>query len=111
MTPGDIVLVAMPTRNGKAKKRPALVLQKILPFGDFLVCGISTQLHLEVKHFDLILREDDQEFESTGLKTDSLIRLGYITTVAKNLIPGKIGQITEDQFEVLIERLTEFLRG
>ncbi len=109
MTPGDIILVAMPTRKGKGKKRPALVLQKMLPFEDLLVCGISSQLHYEVKGFDLIIREEDQNFRQTGLKRDSLIRLGYITTIAKNRIPGKIGRLPAEHFETLITRLTNFL--
>ena len=111
MIPGDIVLVAMPTRKGKGKKRPALVLQKMQPFEDVLVCGISSQLQYEVKGFDLIIRAGDQNFDQTGLKKDSLIRLGYITTIAKNRIPGKIGKLPTDQFELLIDRLTAFLNG
>ena len=109
MIPGDIVLVAMPTRKGSGKKRPALILQKMQPFEDLLVCGISSQLQYEVKGFDLVIREEDPDFELTGLKRDSLVRLGYITTIAKNRIPGKIGVLPPMHFEILIHRLTDFL--
>ena len=109
MTPGDIVLVAMPTRKGKTKKRPALVLQVMRPFDDVLVCGISSQLQYEVKNFDIILDEDTADFRHTGLKKPSLIRLGYITTIAKSKIPGKIGTVPKSVFKELIERLVIYL--
>ena len=109
MTPGDIVLVSMPKRNGKTKKRPALILQRMRPFDDFLVCGISSQLQLEVKGFDLILESSDEDFKATGLKKDSIVRLGYITTVSKTIVPGKIGKISSQQFKILINRLVDYL--
>ena len=109
MTPGDIVLVSMPTRQGKTKKRPALVIQVMAPFNDLLVCGISSQTQYEVEGFDLILREDHPEFKDTGLKRASLIRLGYLTTIASARVPGKIGRIPRGHFSLLIERLVNYL--
>ena len=109
MTPGDIVLVAMPKRNGKTKKRPALILQRMRPFDDFLVCGISSQTQLAVEDFDLLLKESDPNFKNTGLKKASIIRLGYITTIPKTTVPGKIGQITPEQFNGLMGRLVNYL--
>ncbi len=109
MIPGDIVLVSMPMRNGKRKKRPALILQKMRPFGDFLVCGVSSQVKHEVPGFDLKLTVDDDNFPHTGLKASSIVRLGYLTTVSTTLIPGKIGQVTPEQLEILIDRLINYL--
>lgn len=109
MTPGDVVLVAMPMRNGKTKKRPALVLQVMAPFNDLLVCGISSQTQYEVKGFDIILDEGIEGFGDTGLKRASLIRIGYITTVANSKVPGKIGKVPQVLFAKLITRLTAYL--
>ena len=38
--------------DGQIKNRPVVLLRRLPPFGDFLVCGISTQLHQRVTGFD-----------------------------------------------------------
>jgi len=49
---GDIVLIEMPQADGKSKKRPALILCKIPPYNDYLICGISSQLRNKVDKLD-----------------------------------------------------------
>jgi len=44
---GEIALTPLPQADGQAKLRPAVLLRKVPPFGDWLVCGVSTQLHHE----------------------------------------------------------------
>nr|VFK53666.1 MAG: PemK-like, MazF-like toxin of type II toxin-antitoxin system [Candidatus Kentron sp. TUN] len=56
MTEGDIVLTPFPQADGKVKNRPALILREFPPYGDFLVCGISTQIRQAVPGFDDIIR-------------------------------------------------------
>jgi len=44
MKEGDVALAALPQADRETKKRPVIVLRE-MPFpGDFLVCGVSTQL-------------------------------------------------------------------
>ena len=43
MKEGAIVLTPLPQSDGKIKNRPAVVLREMPLFGDFLVCGVSTQ--------------------------------------------------------------------
>jgi mRNA interferase MazF len=45
MKEADIVLTPILQADGKTKNRPALILREMPRFKDFLVCGISTQLH------------------------------------------------------------------
>jgi mRNA interferase MazF len=45
MNEGDIALTALPQSDGSVKPRPAVLLRRMPPFGDWLVCGVSTQLH------------------------------------------------------------------
>lgn len=52
MKAGNIVLTTIPQADGRPKNRPALLLCTMPPFGDALVCGISTQLRQEVAGFD-----------------------------------------------------------
>jgi len=44
MKEGDVVLTPLPQTDGVIKNRPAVALCQMPPFGDWLVCGISTQL-------------------------------------------------------------------
>ena len=61
MTEGDVLLTSLVQTDGQIKRRPTVFLRKMPGFGDFLVCGISTQLQQEVLGFDEILdsRSDD----------------------------------------------------
>ena len=77
MKEGDVVLTPVPQANGEIKNRPAIVLRELPLYRDFLVCGISTQLHQQVKDFDETISPSDIDFSSSGLKSESLIRLGF----------------------------------
>jgi hypothetical protein len=54
---GSICLIPLPQADGKHKIRPVLLLKQFSPFNDYLVCGISTQIHQFVDGFDELLRE------------------------------------------------------
>ena len=43
MNEGDLALAPLPQADGQIKNRPVVLLWRLPPFGDFLVCGISTQ--------------------------------------------------------------------
>ena len=77
MNQSDVVLTPVPQANGIVKNRPAIFLREMPPYRDVLVCGISTQLHQEVKGFDEVVDQTDSDFAATGLRTTSLIRLGF----------------------------------
>jgi mRNA interferase MazF len=50
------------------------LLRRLPAFGDFLVCGLNTQLHQRVAGFDENIAPADNEFAASGLKAASLIR-------------------------------------
>ena len=72
-----MILTPLPQADGQIKTRPALLLRRLPPFGDFLVCGISTQTKLAVTGFDDVIRPGDPDFLDSGLIGESVIRLGY----------------------------------
>ena len=109
MKEGDIVVASVPQANGLQKNRPGVVLREIRPYGDLLICGISTQLRHEVAGFDEIISPTDADFASSNLNSASLIRLGYLITVSANNVPGKIGFISQSRHRRLLERLSEYL--
>ncbi|MEA2175203.1 MAG: mRNA interferase MazF [Blastocatellia bacterium] len=73
MREGDVALTPVPQADGAMKNRPAIILREMPPYKDFLVCGVSTQLHQQVKDFDELISPSDEDFPSSGLKSESLI--------------------------------------
>ena len=45
MREGGIILANLQLADGSVKLRPVLLLKQLPVYNDFLVCGISTQLH------------------------------------------------------------------
>jgi mRNA interferase MazF len=81
MKESDVVLTPVPQADGSIKNRPAILLREIPPYKDFLVCGVSSQLRQQVKGFDEIISPSDSDFSSSGLETESLIRLGFLAVI------------------------------
>jgi mRNA interferase MazF len=109
MRQGDIILTAVPQADGQTKNRPALFLREMPPFGDALVCGISTQLHQEVSGFDEMIRRSDADFSTGGLVAESLIRLGFLALIPRQKIIGSIGTIATARHKRLLANLSEYL--
>ena len=83
MNQGDVLLTPVPQADGVIKNRPAIFLRELPPYRDALVCGISTQLNREVKGFDEVVRLSDPDFAATGLRSASLIRLGFLAVLPR----------------------------
>lgn len=56
MKVGDIVLAQLQQADGQYKLRPVLLLKQFPPFGDWLVCGISSHVRHAVSDFDEVIR-------------------------------------------------------
>jgi mRNA interferase MazF len=110
MTERDVLLTQLPQSDGRIKNRPVVVLRVMPPFDDLLVCGVSTQLHQLVHGFDEIIRSSDSDFFQSGLKSSSLIRLGFLTVLPIRSFLGKIGSISPDRHQRLLIRLSDFIR-
>ena len=109
MKSGDIALLPIRQADGRTKNRPILLLKQLPPFNDWLVCGISTQLHQEQKGFDFVILDTDTIFSQTGLKGSSLIRLGFLDVFPTSSIPGSIGSIDSTTLKLLLKRLANHL--
>jgi mRNA interferase MazF len=79
------------------------------PFNDALICGISTQLQQKVVGFDEIIEQQDNDFSSSGLVADSLIRLGFLAVIPPNKIIGSIGSIASTRHRRLLKNLSDHL--
>ena len=110
MTEGDVALTPLPQADGRTKPRPAILLRRMPPFGDWLICGVSTQLHQQVAGFDDIIEASQPDFSTSGLKAPSLIRLGFLSSVAKSQIGGVLGAISAARLRRLRQNLAQSLQ-
>ena len=109
MNEGDVVLTPLPQSDGRIKHRPAMVLRKMPPFGDLLVCGVSTQLHQAVAGFDDLIEPQHNDFRASGLKAASVIRLGFLAVLPASSFIGGMGTISAERHRRLLTRLSQFL--
>ena len=110
MKPGDVAIAELPQFDGQTKRRPSVVLAVIPPFSDYLICGISTQLRHFVSDLDETVTTDDADFAMSGLREDSLLRVGYLMSYPPERFKGVIGEISTDRLTRLLTKLSDFLR-
>lgn len=94
---GQIVLFHFPqTDQQSGKLRPALVIRK-LPgrYEDWLISMISSQLDQEISGFDEMISPNDTDFEDSGLKLVSLIRISRLAVVNTDILLGNIGRMAK----------------
>ena len=110
---GQIILFRFPqTNQAPGKLRPALVLRKIPgPYDDWLICMISSQLSQELPEFDVVVYENDPDFEQSGLKASSVIRISRIAVVNKDILFGSIGNISNERLSLIKSRLSNWIQG
>jgi len=111
MRPGEIVLLRLPQSDlARGKLRPVLVLVGLPgPFGDVLVCGISSQLHQGIPGWDERVTTGDDDFVSSGLKVPSVIRLNWLASADPNAHVGLLGTVSRDRLMRLRQRLAAHL--
>jgi mRNA interferase MazF len=109
MKQGEVVLTPVPQADGVIKNRPAIFLRELPPYRDLLVCGVSTQLHQEVKGFDEVVQSFDPDFGSSGLRSASLIRLGFLAVLPRSAVIGSIGSFSSQRHKRLLKTLSAYL--
>lgn len=70
---------------------------------------ISSQLDQRIEDFDEVVSEDDSDFEGSGLKTDSVIRICRVAVVESDIIEGVIGEISDERVRRIRKKLSEWL--
>ncbi len=106
---GDIVVAELPQADGSVKLRPVLLLRKLPGFGDFLSCGISTQLHQAESGFDIILDQNLPKFGATGLRESSVVRLNFLASVPVDRMRRHLGRVSIELLSVLPSNLANHL--
>jgi len=110
MNKGDIVLVRFPfTDLSSDKLRPALVIAPQNLEGDVILAFITTQINKE-ELCDIFISSKDADFNRTGLKRDSLIKINKLATLNKRIIIGKIGVLSAKSIIKVNTALRQILR-
>ena len=110
---GQTVLFRFPqTDQQEGKLRPALVIRR-LPgqYGDWLLCMISSRLEREIVGFDETVRPGEVDFEKSGLKVASLLRISRLAVANKDILIGRVGEIDGARLSRIKRRLAEWLGG
>ena len=108
---GQISLCRFPqTDFASSKLRPVLLLAD-LPGGydDWLVCMISSKTHQYTKVLDEIIKEDSPDFNQSGLKGESVIRVTRIAVVSGDLRVGAIGEISDHRLKHIRDNLANWI--
>ena len=108
MEEGQVILAVF-EKDKEKKNRPALVLRKSPKYNDYLVCGITSKLHEELKDFDLVIDKNHADFAESGLKHVGLIRLFFLGIVREEEILGTIGSIGNSTLLTLQKRLADYI--
>lgn len=110
---GQVVLFKFPqTDQIPGKLRPALVIREIPgPYGDWLICIISSQLSQQIPKFDETIREEDADYGRSGLKTSSVIRISRLAVVNRKDILGSIGNTDSERLVTIKKKLSEWIMG
>lgn len=99
MKKGYLILLPFPFTDLKGKKlRPALIL--FSNEVDVTVSFITSELKWK-ENYDLEIKAN----KTNNLKVDSLIRLTKIATIDKELVIGKLGELSLKQMNEINERL------
>lgn len=78
-------------------------------FDDYLLCGISSQLNQQIKDFDHVIDIHHNDFQQSGLKQSSLIRMSFLAVINSGKIAGKIGSISDDRYKTILNNLAGFI--
>lgn len=107
MNKGTIVLTHFPFTNlTTSKRRPAIVIsKKISKKGDVIVAFITTVIPDVLEETDLLFDESYNDFNISGLKKKSLIKLDKIATINKIIITGELGLVYEKTINEINKKL------
>lgn len=109
MGPGSVVLTSVLQSDGKIKSRPAVVLKEIAPFGDWLICPVSSQLRQFLPGVDLLIDELHPDYSNMRLVMPSIIRVCKLQATPAFMIKAEIGKISTATYDLLIKQLKDWL--
>jgi len=107
MVRGTIILTLFPfTDLTSIKRRPAVVVSKHSKHkSDVIVAFISSVIPNELSETDLLFDSNRKDFQYSGLKKKSLIKLDKLLTLNKSIFTGELGVVNTDTLTEIDKRL------
>ncbi len=107
MTKGKIVLVPFPFDDLSAEKvRPAVCLtDSIGPHRHVILAFITSNINQEFLETDVILDSNNKNFNVTGLRVSSALRLHRLMTVTTSLICRELGELSPEMKKQVAAKL------
>lgn len=107
MTKGKVVLVPFPFDDlSSTKVRPAVCLTE--PIGThrhIILAFITSQIPSELLETDLVIEPKEADFEGTGLRVSSTLRLHRLMTVTTSIIRRELGTLSVGMQRMVEEKL------
>ena len=110
---GQIVLCHFPQADlSVGKRRPALLLVPLpSEYDDWLICMLSTKTEHMVSDIDELILTSDPDFQETGLKSTTVIRVTRLAAVTESLFTGAIGEISSERLSRLKKNLARWIEN
>jgi len=110
MKPGDVILISCPfTDLSITKIRPAVVVSTYeynQRQSDVIIVPITRNIARTASE-DIRIEPTDREFQQTGLKAASAVKVGKIFTLDRDLAKRHLGRLSEG----LLEKIRLFLKN
>ncbi|MEA3351624.1 MAG: type II toxin-antitoxin system PemK/MazF family toxin [Chloroflexota bacterium] len=107
MTKYKVVLVPFPFDDlSSSKVRPAVCLTE--PIGQYrhvVLAFITSNIPTEMLETDFLIASDGKDFETSGLRVSSALRLHRMMTATTSIIRRELGQLSKTQQEVVKNKL------
>ena len=109
MTKGKVVLVPFPFDDlSAAKVRPAVCLTN--PIGahrHIVVAFITSQRPIDIGPTDVSINANDPDFQETGLRVSSTLRLHRLITISASIILRELGELPEHVQAQVTEKIRQ----
>ena len=70
---------------------------------------VSSQTRHYIEEFDELVQEKDNDFSDSGLKVESVIRVGRLAVVSGESLLGAIGQVSIERLGRIKKHLSDWL--
>lgn len=108
MTQGTVILTPFPfTDLSGTKVRPALVVSSSARKGSDLIIAFISSVYnpsqLQPTDFPLIAGSSD--FDLSGLKTNSILKLDKLATIDRKIIIGELGNLSTSTMKAVLDKI------
>jgi mRNA interferase MazF len=72
---------------------------------------ITTKTQQYISDFDETIDEKDLDFEISGLKKSSIIRISRLAVVEGSVLIGRIGHVSDMRLNKIYDRITTWIKS